>query len=112
MDPTLKIFLWAVAGALAPEILRLYTIARKGERFTWSPFYLVISLAFAGLGGLMALLVSADNASSAFYAGLGTPVIINTGLKRAGGQDRRNNVNKDFAENRRLSRYDSFVEAL
>ena len=35
MDPKLLIFLLGAAGALAPEVIRLWTIARAGDRMTW-----------------------------------------------------------------------------
>ena len=40
MDPTGKYFLLGALGALAPEIVRLYSIATNRGRFTWSWFYM------------------------------------------------------------------------
>lgn len=112
MDATLQIFLIGTVGAIAPEILRLLTIARNGQTFTWSWFYVGVSIVFACLGGLIALILPSENVRAAFYAGLSTPVLINTALKKAGGARRRNKVTKDLAEQQPLSRYDSFVEGL
>ena len=112
MDPMLEIFLVGTVGAAAPEILRLWTIARNRQTFTWSWFYLVISIIFACLGGFIALILPSDNVRAAFYAGLSTPVIINTALKKVGGEQNRKNVTKAIAEERALSRYDFFVEGL
>lgn len=112
MDPTLKLFLIGMVGAIAPEIVRLFTIARNGQTFTWSGFYIVISIVFACLGGVIALILPSENVRAAFYAGISTPVLINTVLKKAGGAQRRNKVTKDLAAQQHLSRFDSFVEGL
>jgi len=76
-------------GALAPEIVRLYAIRMRPERFAWSWFYVIVSLGFATLGGVIASMLPAANGPSAFYAGLSTPTFISTLLKRAqsGGTD-------------------------
>jgi hypothetical protein len=111
MDPTLKVFLLGGAGALAPEIVRLWSIAQNRGRFTWSGFYIVVSLLFAALGGLVAVVMGSENIRSAFYSGVSTPVIVNTVLKKASAGRRRKAV-KGAAAAPRLSRLDSFLEAL
>jgi hypothetical protein len=72
-----------MAGAIAPEIIRLWNIARNGQKFTWSWFYIVMSIPFAALGGLVAVLTGGGTARSAFYTGVATPVLINQALKKA-----------------------------
>ena len=86
MDPKLLIFLLGAAGALAPEIIRLWTIAKAGKRMTWSWSYIVVSILFAGLGGLVAFILPAENMNAAFYSGVATPVLANTAIKKAGGE--------------------------
>jgi hypothetical protein len=81
MHPVLT-FVLGAAGALAPEIIRLYSLKTKPDEFQWSAFYVFISIAFAGLGGLVALTLPAVNWRSAFYAGISTPTVITAALKR------------------------------
>src|SRR5688572_9924307 len=76
------IFLLGAAGALAPEIIRLYNLRREGAG-GFSLFYLAISLAFAGLGGLVAVILPSTTLLAAFYAGISTPVLISSGLRQA-----------------------------
>jgi len=75
-------FLLGLVGALAPEIVRLYGLRNNPGRFTWSRFYLVISILFMALGGFVAVILPAQNPQAAFYAGISTPVLINTVLKK------------------------------
>ena len=107
------IFLWGAAGALAPEVIRLYTIARNGQRFTWSWFYIIASFFFAALGGAVALLLPAENMRSAFYTGVSTPVLITTAAKKVSSAVRKKRVKKKVeAVPARLSRFDSFLNGL
>ena len=112
MDPKLLIFLLGAAGALAPEVIRLWTIARAGDRMTWSWSYIVVSILFAGLGGLVAFILPAENMNAAFYAGVATPVLVNTAIKKAEGEERRVRTTKTSAGDQRLSRFDYFIEGL
>ncbi|WP_436496238.1 hypothetical protein [Actinokineospora sp. HUAS TT18] len=77
MSPLL-VFLLGAAGALAPEIVRLYGIRSDPKKFRWSWFYLVVSVAFAGLGGLLALVLPATTLWGALYVGVSTPVLVNS----------------------------------
>ena len=81
MNP-LVIFVIGSVGALAPEIVRLYSIRNAPEKFKWSWFYLCISTVFALLGGLVALVLPATTYWGALYVGISTPVLINTALKK------------------------------
>jgi hypothetical protein len=73
-----------MVGAVAPEIVRLYSLrSQGGEKLTL--FYLGISVFFAALGGLVALILPATTLWGAFYAGISTPVVISTALKRGLG---------------------------
>lgn len=78
----LATFVLGMGGALAPEILRLYTIRQRPSEFTWSGFYVVVSLAFASLGGLVAVILPATTWWAAFYAGVSTPVLIGKAIER------------------------------
>jgi hypothetical protein len=105
-------FLLGAAGGLAPEIVRLYSIATSGNSFTWSWFYIIVSVIFACLAGLVAVILPSENARAALYAGVSTPVIINTVVKKGRGSNRRQKVTKDISEQKQLSRFNSFVEGL
>jgi hypothetical protein len=80
MDP-LAAFGIGMIGAVAPEIVRLYELRSQGGQ-DFSVFYVVISLIFAALGGLVALVLPATTLWGAFYAGISTPVLISTALKK------------------------------
>lgn len=112
MDLLSNYFALGAIGGLAPEIVRLYSIRTNPQTFTWSWFYIIISIIFACLAGLVALLLPADNARAALYAGISTPVLINAVAKKGAGGNKRTGVKKAIAEDRKLSRFDSFVEGL
>jgi hypothetical protein len=77
----MSVFLLGMIGALAPEIVRLYSIkSSSGE--SWSGFYFVISLLFACLGGIVALILPATTLWGAFYAGISTPTLISTAVNK------------------------------
>jgi hypothetical protein len=76
------VFLVGTVGALAPEIVRLYNL-RLGRSEPITGYYLTISIIFAALGGLVAVLLPATTPWAAFYAGISTPVLINTALRQA-----------------------------
>jgi Flp pilus assembly protein TadB len=71
-----------MAGALAPEIVRLYEIRNDPDRFQWSWFYLVVSVAFACLGGLLAVVLPATTYWGALYVGVSTPVLVNSMVRK------------------------------
>ncbi|WP_157880054.1 hypothetical protein [Streptomyces natalensis] len=79
------VFSLGIVGALAPEIVRLYGIREDPARFTWSWFYLVVTAAFAALGGVLALVMPATTYWGALYVGASTPVLVNS-LVRKGRQ--------------------------
>lgn len=74
-------FLMGAVGALAPEIVRLYNIRQQPEG-AFSTYYLLISAAFAALGGILAVILPAPNLLGAFHAGVTTPVLINAALRQ------------------------------
>ncbi|GLI43006.1 hypothetical protein [Glycomyces algeriensis] len=76
------VFLLGMVGALAPEIVRLYAIRSAPERFRWSWFYLAVSLAFAGVGGVLAMALPATTYWGALYVGVSTPVLVNTMVRK------------------------------
>ncbi len=105
------IFLLGMAGALAPEVVRLYAVRQDPERFQWSRFYLVVSLAFAGLGGLLALVLPATTYWGAVYVGASTPVLVNS-MARKGRELTREEMRGGPAATRRLSPVDSYLRGL
>jgi hypothetical protein len=81
-------FGFGALGAIAPEVARLYKLATDKEQFTWSWFYVIISLIFAAIGGVIAVILPAMNFLSAIYAGAAWPALITTGKQIAGsGQE-------------------------
>jgi hypothetical protein len=72
-------------GALAPEIVRLYTLRSQGGH-SFSGFYFAISILFAGLGGFVAFILPATTLWGAFYTGISTPIVVTTALKRGGSK--------------------------
>src|ERR1700683_1791056 len=70
-------------GALAPELVRLYFIRNDPGKFQWSWFYLLVSLSFACLGGILALALPATTYWGALYIGISTPVLVNTLVKKS-----------------------------
>jgi hypothetical protein len=75
------VYLLGMTGALAPEIVRLYSIRQDPSRFQWSWFYLAVSIAFGALGGVMALILPATTYWGALYVGVSTPVLVTTMVK-------------------------------
>lgn len=104
------VFIFGCLGALAPEIVRLYALRDDPGRFTWSWFYIIVSILFAGLGGLVALGLPATNWYGAFYAGISTPVIITTAAKKIRNAPRSKKGVQLAGQ--RMSRLDSFLNAL
>jgi|GEM_PF-5405311 hypothetical protein len=73
--PEILIFAMGCIGAIAPEIVRLYKIRTKPlPRFPRS--YYLISILFALLGGVVAIILPATTLWGAFYAGVSLPVLI------------------------------------
>jgi hypothetical protein len=81
MDPKI-VFFMGVVGALAPEIVRAYNL-RLNQKFTWSWGYIILSLPFIVLGGVIAFILPATTLWAAFYAGISTPIVVNTALRQA-----------------------------
>jgi hypothetical protein len=79
MQP-LVVFLVGMVGAVAPEIVRLYSLRAKGEAF--SAFYFFISFLFAALGGFVAFVLPATTLWGAFYTGISAPVVVSTAVKK------------------------------
>lgn len=75
------VFTLGFIGALAPEIVRLYSLRRKPRGEVFSLWYCAVSLAFAALGGVVALLLPATTPWGAFYAGITTPTLISAAFK-------------------------------
>jgi hypothetical protein len=109
---SLSVFFIGMIGALAPEVVRLYSIRTNPSRFRWSAFYIVISLLFACLGGIVALALPATTYWGALYAGVSTPVLVTTALKktRKSLPPKSNDVLKSLKPER--STFRSFLEGL
>ncbi|GHF03702.1 hypothetical protein [Streptomyces morookaense] len=82
-EHTVQIYSLGMVGALAPEIVRLYRLREKAGAVRWSWFFVGASLAFAALGGLLALVLPATTLFGAIYIGASTPVLVNSIAKGA-----------------------------
>jgi hypothetical protein len=71
----LPLFFCGCVGALAPEIVRLYKLKTRKNKY-WRPTYFIISLFFALLGGFMAWILQASTYYAAFYIGVSFPTVI------------------------------------
>lgn len=73
-------FLWGCVGAAAPEILHLWTAARhrREDLPKVDIIYVAALLAFAGLGGAVAVLWGENEPFKCFWVGLSLPAIITT----------------------------------
>ncbi len=76
-------FVVGMVGALAPEVVRLYSLRTKGESLT--AFYFGISLIFAALGGFIAVILPSTTLWGAFYAGISAPIVVSTAAKKGLG---------------------------
>ena len=54
-------FLLGAIGALAPEVVRQVNILRDGGTYTWSPSLIFFSLIYAGIAGLVAMILPSAN---------------------------------------------------
>jgi hypothetical protein len=104
-------FLLGIAGALAPEVVRLYSIREDPEKFRWSPFYLIVSLLFGCLGGLLVLALPATTYWGAIYVGISTPVVVNTVVRKVRDQPAGEQLRGPKAT-ARLSTVDSYLNGL
>jgi hypothetical protein len=75
-------FLIGCTGAAAPEAWRLYNL-RTQAVFRWSWGYLVFSIPFILLGGIIAWILEPTSKWAAFYSGLTAPVLLTTAMKDA-----------------------------
>ena len=73
-------FLIGCIGAISPEILRFYKL-RSSIIISWSWGYILVSIPFILLGGLVACLLEPQNYYAAFYAGISTPFLVNAIVK-------------------------------
>jgi hypothetical protein len=80
---SILVLLVAACGALAPEVCRLYQAARRGRLRipTNTISYIFLSLIYAGLGGVIAIVLPAENLNVAFYVGATTDVTVSRLLK-------------------------------
>lgn len=73
-------FLIGCGGAVAPEALRLYNL-RAQPSLRWSWQYVLLSLPFVLVGGVITWVSDPTSKWAAFYTGLSTPVLLTTALK-------------------------------
>ncbi|QKK30512.1 hypothetical protein FE844_013420 [Rhizobium indicum] len=102
-----QVVILGFVGALAPEIVRLYSIRAAPSKFRWSNFYVAVSVLFASLGGLIAWTLPATTPWAALYAGISTPAIVTLAAKKATPKTRQVKGPND-----RLSYLRSFIEGL
>ena len=109
-------FLLGAIGALAPEVVRQVNVLRNGGTYTWSPSLIFFSLIYAGIAGLVAMILPSANLYSAFYNGISTDVLIGKAHAAAAGTRRRKTSQTKAAGAEaapaRLSPYHSFLDAL
>jgi len=70
------IFLWGCIGALAPEVARIYKRRQKKILVKNLWLYIIASILFIGLGGILANLLNAQSWLSSFYIGICWPSIV------------------------------------
>jgi hypothetical protein len=104
-------FLLGAVGALAPEVVRLYSIRDDPGRFRWSPFYMIVSLAFACLGGLLPIVLPATTYWGAIYVGISTPIVVNTAARKARGEQGEEEL-RGPGGGQRYSILDSYLNGL
>lgn len=75
MDP-LWIFIYGFIGGCAPELVRVWKIARGVNSVRYSKSLLLLSLAVAVLGGVLAVAFESPNPLNAIWVGASTPIII------------------------------------
>jgi|ERR1700722_13790825 len=77
------VFLLGSLGALLPEVLKLYA-ARSRPRKKPFPFsYYLISLVYASVGGVFAVVLPATSHLAAIYIGASWPVMLGNALHHA-----------------------------
>jgi hypothetical protein len=111
--PGLEVFLLGLTGGIAPEALRLYSLRTRANEFRWSWAYILLSMPFWLVSGVVAVVLPAVTTWGAFYAGLSAPVVITTALKQAANvrQRRRGRIRPLAVEDQR-SGVDAFIRAL
>jgi hypothetical protein len=83
MNPdALSIFAVGCLGAASPEIVRLYRL--RSRKVTFNPFYLLVSVLFIIVGGVVARTLPTTTLWGAFYVGAGWPGLISS-INRKGG---------------------------
>lgn len=109
---TYLIFILGLIGALAPEAVRLYSIRNEPEKFKWSGFYVVVSMLFAILGGIIAVVLPATTYWGALYVGISSPVLINTVVKKGGEMNKQELKSFPARQVSRYSKFQSFINGL
>jgi hypothetical protein len=79
--PAGVVFLLGFLGTLAPEILRLYDLRYKITSLQFPKGYFAISIAYASLGGVVAIILPAVNYYAAFYTGVTLPATLSAIVK-------------------------------
>jgi hypothetical protein len=81
----MEAFALGVVGAAAPEILRHYNLRYRSGSLKWSTYYVLATIPFLFLGGVLSIVLDAATYWSAFYDGLSGPVIVNTAMRQLAG---------------------------
>ena len=109
-------FLLGALGALAPEVVRQVNVLRDGGTYTWSPSLIVFSLLYAGIAGVVAMILPSANLYSAFYNGISTDVLIGKAHAAVAGTKKKKTSQTKAAGAEaapaRLSPLHSFLDAL
>jgi len=86
-DNVSLIFALGMVGAVAPEIVRGYNLRFKLSLDGSWLVYVLMSIPFVLLGGVVATILPATTTWGAFYAGLSTPIVISTALRTAAAKN-------------------------
>ena len=80
-----EIFVAGCIGAAAPEIIRSYELRNQRRKIRFSPYYVIVSIAYIGLGGYVAsVFPGSDSSFIGLTVGCGLVCVVNTLAKAAG----------------------------
>lgn len=73
----MPVYVWGAVGALAPEVVRWFRIAREGPPGEWKRVtYWLATVAYAALGAALAYLIGKGEPYAAFSTGVSTELAI------------------------------------
>jgi hypothetical protein len=108
--PHVLVFGLGCAGAIAPEVVRLYKLRCKPLKKMPVSYY-VISIIYAAFGGLVAVALPSVTVWAALYAGVTWPMLLSAGVKHRVRQTALANDEQDAELIKKLRRGRDFVKA-